>query len=92
MLIFNVNGDTFILRRITCDSATESFDVKTEAVEPEKKQFSSALEGKTLLLCRRSLQKPFTSRNVKRETNYLNGYEDHMATIRLGINKDFYLL
>ena len=30
---FKVNGDTFILRRITYETTTEIFDVKTEAVE-----------------------------------------------------------
>ena len=30
---FKVNGDTFILRKITNDSTTESLDVKLEAVE-----------------------------------------------------------
>ena len=32
-IIFKVNRDTFILRRITYDSTTESLDVKLEAVE-----------------------------------------------------------
>ena len=30
---FKINGDTFILRKITYDSTTESLDVKLEAVE-----------------------------------------------------------
>ena len=33
IIFFKINGDTFILRGITYDSTTESFDVKTEAVE-----------------------------------------------------------
>ena len=33
IIIFKVNGDTFILRKITYDSTTERFDVKLEAVE-----------------------------------------------------------
>ena len=33
IIFFNVNGDTFILRKITHDSTTESLDVKLEAVE-----------------------------------------------------------
>ena len=33
IIIFKVNGDTFILRKITHDSTTESLDVKLEAVE-----------------------------------------------------------
>ena len=33
IIFLNVNGDTFILRKITYDSTTESLDVKLEAVE-----------------------------------------------------------
>ena len=33
IIFFNVNGDTFMLRKITYDSTTESLDVKLEAVE-----------------------------------------------------------
>ena len=33
IIFFKVNGDTFILRKITYDSTTESLDVKLEAVE-----------------------------------------------------------
>ena len=33
IIFFNVNGDTFILRKITQDIITESLDVKLEAVE-----------------------------------------------------------
>ena len=33
IIFFKINGDTFIRRRITYDSTTKSFDVKTEAVE-----------------------------------------------------------
>ena len=33
IIFFKVNGDTFILRKITYDSTTESVDVKLEAVE-----------------------------------------------------------
>jgi len=33
IIFFKVNGDTFILRKITHDSATDSLDVKVEAVE-----------------------------------------------------------
>ena len=32
-IFFKVNGDTFILRKITHDPTTESLDVKLEAVE-----------------------------------------------------------
>ena len=32
-ILFKVNGDTFIFRKITYDSTTERFDIKTEAVE-----------------------------------------------------------
>ena len=35
IIFFKINEDTFILRRITYDPITESFDVKTEAVETE---------------------------------------------------------
>ena len=33
IIFFKVNGDTFILRKITHDPTTESLDVKLEAVE-----------------------------------------------------------
>ena len=33
IIFFKVNGDTFILRKITHDPTTESLDVKIEAVE-----------------------------------------------------------
>ena len=33
IIFFKINGDTFILRGISYDSTTESFDLKTEAVE-----------------------------------------------------------
>ena len=33
IIFFNINGDTFILRKITHDPTTESLDVKLEAVE-----------------------------------------------------------
>ena len=33
ILFFKVNGDTFILRKITDDPTTESLDVKLEAIE-----------------------------------------------------------
>ena len=33
IIFFKVNGDTFILRKITCDSTTERLDVKLEAFE-----------------------------------------------------------
>ena len=33
ILFFKVNGDVFILRKITHDSTTESLDVELEAVE-----------------------------------------------------------
>ena len=33
IIFFKVNGDTFIFRKITHDSTTESLDVKLEAVE-----------------------------------------------------------
>ena len=32
-IFFKVNGDTFILKKVTHDSITESLDVKLEAVE-----------------------------------------------------------
>ena len=32
-IFFRINGDTFILWKITYDSTTESFDVKTQAIE-----------------------------------------------------------
>ena len=32
-IVFKANGDTFTLRITTCNSATESFNVKTKAVE-----------------------------------------------------------
>ena len=32
-IFFKVNGDTFILRKVTHDSTTESLDLKLEAVE-----------------------------------------------------------
>ena len=32
-IFFRINEDTFILRKITYDSTTESFDVKTQAIE-----------------------------------------------------------
>ena len=32
IIFFKVNGDTLILRKITYDSITESFDVKTQAI------------------------------------------------------------
>ena len=32
-IFFKVNGDTFILRKITYDSTTERLDLKLEAVE-----------------------------------------------------------
>ena len=33
IIFFKVNGDTFILRKITYDSTTKRLDVKLEAVE-----------------------------------------------------------
>ena len=33
IILFKVNGDTFILRKLTHDSSAESLDVKLEAVE-----------------------------------------------------------
>ena len=33
IIFFKVNGDTFVLRKITHDLSTESLDVKLEAVE-----------------------------------------------------------
>ena len=33
IIFFKVNGDTFILRKLTHDPTTESLDVKLEAVE-----------------------------------------------------------
>jgi len=33
IIFFKINGDTFILRRISYNTTTESFDVKTEDVE-----------------------------------------------------------
>ena len=33
IIFFKVNGDTFILRKKTYDSTTESLDIKLEAVE-----------------------------------------------------------
>ena len=33
IIFFKVNGDTFILRKITHDSTTDSLEVKLEAVE-----------------------------------------------------------
>ena len=33
IIFFRINGDTFILRKITYDSTTKSFDVKTQAIE-----------------------------------------------------------
>ena len=33
IMFFKVNGDTFVLRKITHDPTTESLDVKLEAVE-----------------------------------------------------------
>ena len=54
IIFFEVNGDTFILRKGSYDSATESFDVKTEAVEtgiqtifncPKGSEYYSFVEG-----------------------------------------------
>ena len=42
---FKINGDTFILRRITYDSTTEGFDVKTEAVETGIQTIFKCLKG-----------------------------------------------
>ena len=42
---FNVNGDIFILRGITYDPNTESFDIKTEAVETGIQTIFKCLKG-----------------------------------------------
>ena len=45
IILFKINGDTFIPRRITYDSTTESFDVKTEAVETGKQTIFKCHKG-----------------------------------------------
>ena len=45
IIFFKVNGDTFILRKITHDTATESLHVKLEAVETGIKTIFKCLKG-----------------------------------------------
>ena len=45
IIFFKVNGDTFILRKITYDLTTETFDVKTEAVETGIQTIFKCLKG-----------------------------------------------
>ena len=45
IIFFEVNGGTFILRKITYNSATESFDVKTEAIETGKQTIFKCVKG-----------------------------------------------
>ena len=45
IIFFKVNGDTFILRKITNDSTTESLDVKVEAVETGKQTIVKCPKG-----------------------------------------------
>ena len=42
---FKVNGDTFILRKITHDITTDSLDVKLELVETGRKTIFKCLKG-----------------------------------------------
>ena len=91
-VFLKVNGDTFILRKITYVSTTESFDVITEAVETGIQTIFKRLKGSEHFFCGRSLQKPSTSRNKRREANYLNAYKDQLTTFFLENNNDFYLL
>ena len=46
--ILQVDGDTFILRELKNESTTESFDVKTEAVETGKQMIFEYLKGSKL--------------------------------------------
>ena len=45
IIFFKVNGDTFIFRKITHDSTTESLDVKLEAVGTGIQTIFKCLEG-----------------------------------------------
>ena len=45
IIFFKVNGDTFILRKITHDPTTESLDVKLEGVETGKQTIFKCFKG-----------------------------------------------
>ena len=45
IIFFKVNGDTSTLRKITYDSNTQSFDVKTEEVETREQTIFKCLKG-----------------------------------------------
>ena len=45
IMVYKVNGDSFIFIRLTYDSATQIFDVKTEAFETGKQTIFKCLEG-----------------------------------------------
>ena len=45
IIFLKVNGNTFILRKITHDSTTESFDVKLDAVDTGIKTIFKCFKG-----------------------------------------------
>ena len=92
IIFFKVNGDTFILRKITYDSTRESLDVKSEAVETGIQTISKCFKESEHYSFIEVLCKNPPPTEKKPKTIYLNGYKDQMTTIFLEINKDSYLL
>ena len=92
-IIFSkVNGDTFFLRKITYDSTTEEFDIKTEAVETGIQAIFKCLKGSEQCSFVESLHKNPPLTEIKAENELFNGYKEQMTKFFHEINNSSYVL
>ena len=93
IIFFQVNGDTFILKKITYDSTTESFDVTTESVKTGKQTiFKCHRRSKHYSFVEGLYKNPPPTEKKQPETNHLNGYKNQMTPMFLEILNNSYLL